>query len=675
MRVLVVIGLLWSEAVFAQDVTLRYNTYGMAGLIDMPTAFSAPDAELAFTVSGYADQIRSTATFQLTPRFSASFRYAALDNVLGQNDIVFDQVFDRSFALQYRFVDETAHRPAIAVGVSDFAGTGIYSSEYFVASKTLHPNIAATVGVGWGRLAGVGGFDNPFGLSNRPERDFAQGGTVTKNSFFRGDAAFFGGLAWQVSPRFDVVLEYSSDALPFEDGGAFDRRSPLNVGLTYRPRPSLQLSGQYLYGREIAAQLTYVINPTSSPLGTGFDPGPPPVVPANGGRRSAIADALQAEGLRLYAITRRDDVLHVEVENLRYLASAQAVGRTARVLAQSADADVSHFAITLTSQGLAGTTVTVSRADLVRFEFAVDGDAQMLRRATFTQPIERFPPVLQNFYDWSLGPFVTANVFDPDDPLRADFGAQLDASWSPTPGVVLAGTLRQRLFGNLDQATRMSDTVLPRVRSDFALYDREGDVDIIDLTVAWFGQLTSDVTMRITAGLLEEMFGGVSAEVLWRPDNQPFAFGIDVNQVRQRDFDSGFEFLDYEVTTGHASLYWDMGRGYEGRVDAGRYLAGDWGGTFTMTRRFRNGWSLGVFATFTDVPFEEFGEGSFDKGINISIPVAWLSGRPTRDTVDRTIRPVTRDGGARLQVRDRLYDLTRPLQTDAVTDSWGRLWS
>ena len=47
--------------------------------------------------------------------------------------------------------------------------------------------------------------------------------------------------------------------------------------------------------------------------------------------------------------------------------------------------------------------------------------------------------------------------------------------------------------------------------------------------------------------------------------------------MRQRDFDSGFEFLDYEVTTGHASLYWDMGRGYEGRVDAGRYLAGDWG--------------------------------------------------------------------------------------------------
>ena len=93
-----------------------------------------------------------------------------------------------------------------------------------------------------------------------------------------------------------------------------------------------------------------------------------------------------------------------------------------------------------------------------------------------------------------------------------------------------------------------------------------------------------------------------------------------------------------------------------------------------MTRRFRNGWSLGVFATFTDVPFEEFGEGSFDKGINVSIPVAWLSGRATRDTVDRTIRPVTRDGGARLQVRDRLYDLTRPLQTDAVTDSWGRFW-
>ena len=215
---------------------------------------------------------------------------------------------------------------------------------------------------------------------------------------------------------------------------------------------------------------------------------------------------------------------------------------------------------------------------------------------------------------------------------------------------------------------------MPRVRSEFALYDREGDLDLIDLTAAWYAQPSHNVTTRLTVGLLEEMFGGASAELLWRPDDSPLAFGIEVNHVRQRGFESDFSFRDYEVTTGHGSVYWDMGEGYQARLDAGRYLAGDWGATLALSREFRNGWSVGAFATFTDVPFDEFGEGSFDKGITISMPIGWLSGQSTRNTVDRTIRPVTRDGGARLHVEGRLYDLTSDLGADAIADSWGRMW-
>ena len=73
MRALVVIGLLWSEAVFAQDVTLRYNSYGMPGLIDTPTAFSAPDAELAFTVSGLRIRYAARPLFSFHPGFLPAF--------------------------------------------------------------------------------------------------------------------------------------------------------------------------------------------------------------------------------------------------------------------------------------------------------------------------------------------------------------------------------------------------------------------------------------------------------------------------------------------------------------------------------------------------------------------------------------------------------------------------
>ena len=653
------IGCFWPVWLAAQGVPLHYNTYGAPGLIDMPIASSAPDAELAFSVSSFAGQTRNTLTFQASPRLSVSFRYADLDHILGQQDVIYDTILDRSLALHYRLLDETARRPALAIGVADFVGTGIYSGEYMVATKSVRPDLAMTLGLGWGRFAGIGGFANPLGdaFATRPDRDIAQGGNVTRNAFFRGDAAFFGGLHWQVAPPLGLTLEYSSDAYPYEDGVAFDRRSPFNVGLSYGPRPGLQLGAHYLYGSELGVQLTYALNPMRPPHGSGYAPGP-----------AKVGTGLVLTGDATVGAQRQ-----VAVQNTRYSASAQALGRTARMLARTTPPEINSFAISLEEAGLRGPAVVLDRADLMQAEFALRGADLIRDNARFDAPVtaqdDRFP-----VFDWQLRPYVTPNLFDPDDPLRADIGVAFDAELQLAPGVIAAGTLRQRLAGNLDQTTRRSTSALPHVRSDFALYEREGDTDIADLTLGWFAQPHPDLTTRLTAGLFEVMYGGVSGEILWRPGGGDLAFGVEVNQLRQRDYDRGFGFLDYEVTSGHASAYWRGDRGYFAQLDAGRYLAGDWGATLTLARQFRNGWSLGAFATLTDVPFADFGEGSFDKGLMLTVPLSWISGRPRRDTFAATIRPVTRDGGARVLIDGRLYDVTAPLTRRAIDDSWGAFW-
>jgi hypothetical protein len=97
--------------------------------------------------------------------------------------------------------------------------------------------------------------------------------------------------------------------------------------------------------------------------------------------------------------------------------------------------------------------------------------------------------------------------------------------------------------------------------------------------------------------------------------------GLDVSHVRQREYRQGLGFLPYAVTTGHASLYLDLPVWSLFTVlRAGRYLAGDWGGTVEVGRRFDNGIEVGGFATFTNVHARDFGEGSFDKGIYVRIP-------------------------------------------------------
>ena len=70
----------------------------------------------------------------------------------------------------------------------------------------------------------------------------------------------------------------------------------------------------------------------------------------------------------------------------------------------------------------------------------------------------------------------------------------------------------------------------------------------------------------------------------------------------------------------------------------------------------------------------EFGEGSFDKGIRVDIPLSWLTGQPSRENFSQVIRPTLRDGGARLDVRNRLYEVTRDYRGRELSDSWGRIF-
>ena len=170
------------------------------------------------------------------------------------------------------------------------------------------------------------------------------------------------------------------------------------------------------------------------------------------------------------------------------------------------------------------------------------------------------------------------------------------------------------------------------------------------------------------------MYGGVSVEVLWKPVDSQFALVAEVNYATQRDFDLGFGFQDYDAVTGHVSAYYDFDNGFEAQVDIGQYLAGDIGATFSLDREFENGWKVGAYFTLTDVPFDDFGEGSFDKGIRIEIPADWLFGAPSRDTIVTNLSSLSRNGGARLNIEGRLYDVVEGGHQGQMAENWGRFW-
>ena len=125
-------------------------------------------------------------------------------------------------------------------------------------------------------------------------------------------------------------------------------------------------------------------------------------------------------------------------------------------------------------------------------------------------------------------------------------------------GFALAGSVQQVLAQNLDRAVP-SDSQLPHVRSDLARYAEEGrDLAISTLYAERLWTPAPDWFARATAGYLEPMFAGVSGEVLWRPRDRPWAVGLDLNWVAQRDYDQRLGLQDYRVATGHLSVYADL---------------------------------------------------------------------------------------------------------------------
>jgi hypothetical protein len=155
------------------------------------------------------------------------------------------------------------------------------------------------------------------------------------------------------------------------------------------------------------------------------------------------------------------------------------------------------------------------------------------------------------------------------------------------------------------------------------------------------------------------MFAGGGGEVLWRPEGSRWAIGADLYEVWQRDFDRLFGLQNYHVMTGHVSLYYaSPWYDINFALSAGQYLAGDRGATLEVTRRFSTGVEIGAFVTKTNVPAAQFGEGSFDKGIIIRIPLGWVAPIETQGEFDMDLRPVQRDGGQRLLGDATLYGET-----------------
>ncbi len=667
------------------------NLNGATGLIDMPSGEAQKDATFSFSTSLIGQITRSTISFQFSERLSGSFRFQTWRDwdALIPGD---SEESDRSIDLRYQVLKEGRITPALTIGLQDLTAQGLFASEYVAATKTFGDKVKVTAGLGWGRLGTDGGIGSPFG--SRPPVDPT--GTPNADQWFRGEAAPFAGVEYKVNDNWTLKAEYSSDAYVLEDAerGLIERDSPFNFGVEYQRSPYMRFGAYSLYGSEFALAFHIILDPKSRATGgiVGKAPVPVKARPARGADpeaydggwvtqpeagpilRQNLAKRLAADGIAIENLAYTADTVQVRIRNGRIDAGSQAVGRTARALSHVMPASVEVFEIVPVVNGIGASKVTIRRSDLEALEYTADNATLLRERVTVTDagPAPAWSLGDEELYPkfrWSLRPVVRLS-----EPMEGDVGLRLSSTYDIAPGWVLSGSIYKELASNRDLST--SSSVLPHVRTDGSRYTEFGDPALERLTLAWFARPGENLYSRVSVGYLERMHAGVSGELLWKPVDSQLALGAELNYTKQRDTDGGlgFDEYDYDIMTGYVSAYYDFGNGYLGQLDVGKYLAGDVGATVSVDRVFANGWRVGAFATVTDASAEEFGEGGFDKGVRITIPFNWALGTDTRRGFDLNFRPSGGDGGARLNVDDRLYQSIREYHTDGLDPDWGRVW-
>jgi hypothetical protein len=661
-------GALAALGVASPALQAQVNDFGVGGVLDVPSARMAPENTFTSTYSRKDVADIYAIAYQPFPRLETSFRYTIFNarekspipgtSCFGNADFC-DGLRDRSFEVKWRLLDESEYLPEVSIGLRDIIGTGAWSSEYLVGNKKIG-NLDLSGGIGWGRLADRRVAANPLtGLSDAfgiRDTSFGLGGEFSLKSYFRGpNIGAFGSVRYSIPAwRVDLLAAYNSDSYAREVGlGTIDSPDPLSVGLEWEATPGVRLALSRQQGgiafKLSAALDTGVSSPRKPPNGFGAWGRAAPVQqvdPAQGWFPRMAGDA-EASGVLLRSMQFDDDgVLRLRYSNMTYQVEADAIDRVMHLVDQYAPRSVQSVELTGDSLGLPTHTVRIARsygdrdlAGLLPLVITVD------RPLEIAQPSEtrsfRYP-------NGAVGAGLVARtyLFDPDAPFLYQVSLNLTGVADLGGGWNVEGTWVQNLSSQFGRIQRDGDSQLPPVRTELKRYLQEGKSGIDRLVLVKRGKVGRDLYYQTFGGILEEMYSGVGGEVLWRRVDLPFAFGANLMAVRQREYDKLFGLRKYQTVTGHVSAYWATGfHNFDVAVHAGRYLAKDVGATLEIQKRFANGWSVGAFATLTDVPFDVFGEGSFDKGLIFRIPFDLYGPRNTQGGYRTILRSINRDGG------------------------------
>jgi membrane-associated phospholipid phosphatase len=653
---------------FAQEPTVT----GQTGLISMPDARFAPEGTWRSGFSFLRPYEALWSNITVFPWFEGSFRFTRIYHVPAfpedRPDTDYGDYRDKSFDAKILLLPERGPWPAVALGAQDAAGgTGIFRAAYGVMSKRLG-EVDITLGYGVDRIDGA-----------------------------------FGGLRWspRALPRWSLVAEYDAydykQDLGAAQSGAASYKKEGAIGIEYR---SELWGAKTFYSHGEVGFTAYVQLPLEQREFVPKVDEPPPYTRINprpteeqwaedSEHRARLVRALTEQDFRSVSLGYQSGRLEAVLTNNRISSMPRAIGRAARTMLSFAPLEVREIRITYLQGSLPVATYTfinipllqryfngmASREQLapyVAIEYAKPLDPEQAQQqadgdrkealAAFDEPlpegigIERqgadiFAVGGENVFGGTLRIRPGLSIFfnDPSGVFKYELYLLANYSRPLARQLFFQAETKLQVLENVSDVTQPSNSTLPHVRTDIAQYKRASDFKLTRLLVNRFYHPQERVYGRLSAGIYEEMFGGVGGQALYLPRDGSWSADLAVDWVRQRDFEGWFGFQDYKTVTSIASVNYRMAHRVTLTLRAGRFLAKDEGVRGEIKRRFASGFEVGAWYTITNgdditspgSPSDPY----YDKGVFVVMPLDTLRTRDTQSIAGFSLAPWTRDVG------------------------------
>lgn len=615
-----------------------FNNHGVIGLINMPSARFYDESSHGITIyDGTPDQKITMSSFPYD-WMEASFFYT---NIQGKsycdqsfNPVCQQDYKDKGFNFKFR-IKEEGFWPAIAIGINDIAGTGYYSSEYIVGSYGINKT-DFHFGIGWGLLNGSSNsFKNPLGylydgFKNRPIRYEDKGGQFQPDRYFSGKTASpFFGLSYALNKNLLFKFEYDSTLTPGKIGYEMPEKD-FTFGIDYNVINNLTIGLSVERGNYSSLKFIYKNNPNKSKPRYEYKKAE---LKETDSKYAKLIKSIEANGVGVNKIIETPKAIGLELTQFTHpnLDIVEDIIRSASYEA-GIDKPIKKEIRVANLQGVSEYNEEFEKNSLLIYQ-------RNSKRSFNTKTNFAFRPYLASRENFFKGALLLEN--NSELIIKDNF--------------FFSTNLKYSIADNFNDLIIPPENTYPaQVRSDVKDYLRNFGDGIFIGRAQFDYHLTPKKNhhLMISAGILEEMFSGIGFEYLYFNQNFNYAFGFEVFDVTKRDYEMRFGTLDYKNVTGSVNLYY---RNYDiipfdAKLSYGEYLAGDEGVTIELSRSFLNGAKFGVFASFTDVSSEQFGEGTFDKGIFFNIPVFG-------NYINYSWRPLTKDPGAKLNRKHTLHDL------------------